>query len=568
MWIECVLFNVAQGRPSLPAKDFERILLDSVDEALSSMGENPKKAVYAQLESLGVPQYEIPRNIGVFTRVLERVFGAGSNDVKILILRRLYEKNDWPYRRIELDELTFSEQLERALGRTYSEIINSMQSPVAVFHLEDASHPASLRLIAINARAATTTEINAENKLWKTIGEVYPEISGAKSQNTIVEVIRSGRAKNLGSFRGRSERGAENNLTATAFPFSSNCVGLVFKQMIEHDAIPAKLPEEEKRFEEDASSVGEWRWESDTLGRQISADRSHARERLTRKEITREPRRVDYFSIMGKEYMENGDFVSARKFFKRAEEIYETSNETEDAFKNASLRIRTYLFEEKMVLKEYIETVEEYIRKYADFFMNGDFIENLAYYNQWRGFENNKERRFDDARVSYSEAEEMFLALKQRTKALFNASRRVLTYKSENLMETYETSANEFFEEYGEFSETKYYKEVLAHYYAYKADKSSNPSEAIQFRSEAERLFLEINQRELAFENAYRLLDFYWENISSKDEQMTQRCLEATERFLGEYADFSEHEYYRKRTAEYYLLQARTLASQLKEVLR
>jgi hypothetical protein len=90
----------------------------------------------------------------------------------------------------------------------------------------------------------------------------------------------------------------------------------------------------------------------------------------------------------------------------------------------------------------------------------------------------------------------------------------------------------------------------------------------MEFRSEAERLFLEINQREPAFENACKLLDLYWENTSSKDEQLTQRCLDATERFLGKYVDFSEHEYYRKRLAEYYLLQARTLASQLKQVLR
>jgi hypothetical protein len=162
----------------------------------------------------------------------------------------------------------------------------------------------------------------------------------------------------------------------------------------------------------------------------------------------------------------------------------------------------------------------------------------------------------------------MFLALKQRNRALFNASRGVLTYKSENMMEMYEKWAEELFDEYSEFSETKYYKEVRAHYYSYKADKSNEPSTTMEFRNEAERLFLEINQREPAFENACKLLDLYWENISSKDEQLTQRCLDATERFLGRYADFSEHEYYRKRMAEYYLLQARTLASQLKQVLR
>jgi len=552
----------------LPAKDFERLLLDSIDEALSSMEENLKKVTYAQLESLGVPKYEIPRNIGIFTRTIERVFGAGADDLKNSILKRLYEKNGWLFRKIEFDELTFSEQLERACGRVYSEIINNMQSPVAVFHLEDTSHPSSLRLIAINASAARTTGVNAENTLGKTIIEVYPEISGTDTQKTIVEVIRSGRTKNLGRFQRRTERGLGSALSATAFPFSSNCVGVVFKQAAEPNVIDTKSPEDEKRFEDDASGVGEWRWESDTLGRQISADRSHARERWTRKEITHEPHRADYFSIRGKEYLESGDLLRAREFFKQAEEMYQRSNEIEDAFENASLRIRTYLFEEKIASQEYFEAMEEYLHKYADFSMRENFIENLAHYLQWKGHKHNEEHRFDDARASYAEAEEMFLALKQRNKALFNASRRVLTYKSEKMMEMCEKSAEEFFEEYSEFSETKYYKEVRAHYYSYEADKSGDPSKTMEFRSEAERLFLEINQRELAFENACKLLDLYWDNISSKDEQLTQKCLDATERFLGKYVDFSEHEHYRKRLAEYYLLQARTLASQLKQALR
>ena len=161
----------------MPAKDFERLLLDSIDEALSLMGENFKKVVFVQLESLGVPEYVIPRNIGAFTRVIERVFGASSDDLKNLVLRRLYEKNGWPYRRLEFDELTFSEQLERVLGRMYSEIISNMQSPVAVFHLENASHPKFPELLRLSdhlilsqsfaaALTGLTEPAEAVQKLW------------------------------------------------------------------------------------------------------------------------------------------------------------------------------------------------------------------------------------------------------------------------------------------------------------------------------------------------------------------------------------------------------------------
>lgn len=551
----------------MPAKDFERLLLDSIDEALSST-EEKLKATYAQIESLGIPRYEIPRHIGTFGRIIERVFEASADDIKLLILKLLHEKNGWPFRRIEFDEMTFSEQIERLCGRTYSEIINKMQSPVAVFHLEDTGHPSSLRLIAMNPSAAKTTGVNTENAVGKTIHEVYPELSGTPAEKIILEVIRGGRAKSLGRFQLRKETGNIGVLSATAFPFSSNCVGLTFKQVAEDSAISAKWRQDEKHFEEEDAGSGDWRWELDTLGRQISADRSRTRERWVRKEITHEPHRADYFSIRGKEYMESGDLLRAREFFQKAEEMYQRSNEIDDAFQNASQCIRTYIFEERIAVEEYLEAVEEYLHKYADFFMHENFIENLAHYCQWKGFKQNEERRFEDARASYAEAEEMFLTLKQGNKALFNASRRVLTYRTENMIETYEQSGEDFFDKYSEFAGNKYYKEIRAHYYSCKAEKSDDALQTMKFRSEAERLFLEINQRELAFENACRLLDLHWENISSRNEQLIQKCLDATESFFEKYQDFSEHEYYRKRMAEYYLLQARALASHLKEVLR
>lgn len=551
----------------MPAKDFERLLLDSIDEALSSTEEKLEKETYAQSENLGVPRLEIPRNIGMFTRVIEKVFGTAADDLELLILKKLHEKNGWPFIKIDFDEMTFADQVERVCGRMYSDIINQMQSPVAVFHIEDIRPPSPLRLIAVNPSAAKATGVYPEKTLGKTIDEVYPAISGSDVEKNMLEVIRSGRTKNLGKFQRPGGHVPGGAISVTAFPFSSNCVGLIFKPAAEHQLIDPRLQEDEKRSD-DESNVGEWRWELDTLGRQVSADKSRVQERSIRKEITHEPHRADYFSIRGKEYLENGDLPRAREFFQQAEEMYQRSNETENAFENASLRIRTYLFEENIPLEEYFQAVEQYLDKYADFFMDSNFVENLANYCQWKGHKHDKEHRFVEARRSYAEAEEMFLTLKQRNKALFSGSRRALTYIGENIMETYERSAEEFFGRYSEFSGNKYYKEVRAHYYSYEADKSLDRHKTMEFLSEAERLFLEINQRELAFKNACKLLDLYWENIPSKDEQLIQRCLDATEKFFEKYQSFSEHEYYRKRMAEYYLLQARALASQLKEILR
>ena len=562
------LSNLGRGSLSLPAKDFERLLLDSIDEALSSTEEKLEKETYAQLESLGVPRVEIPRNIRTFTRIIEKVFGTATDDLELLILKKLHEKNGWPFIKIDFDDMMFTDQIERVCGRIYSEIINQMQTPVAVFHIEDINYPSPLRLIAINPSAAKATGVNAEKTVGKTIHEAYPEIHGSDFEKNMLEVIRSGRAKNLGKFQRSDGHVPGGAISVTAFPFSGNSAGLVFKPAAEHQFTDLHTKGDEKHLEDDESNVGEWRWELDTLGPQVSAVKSRVRERWIRKEITHEPQRAGYFSIRGKEYLENGDLPKAREFFRQAEQMYQRSNETEAAFENASLRIRTYLFEETIPLEEYFQEAEQYLDKYADFFMDRNFVENLANYCQWKGYRHDEEHRFEDARGSYAQAEEIFLTLKQRNKALFNGSQRALTYMRENIMEKYQKSAEEFFDRYSEFSGNKYYKEVQAHYYSHKADNSVDPLKTMEFRSEAEKLFLEINQKELAFKNACKLLDLYWENIPSKNEQLIQRCLDATEKFFEKYQSFSEHEYYRKRMAEYYLLQARALASQLKEVLR
>lgn len=549
----------------MQAKDFERLLLDSIDEALSTAEEKKIRETYTQLESLGVPRVEIPKQIGVFTRVIDRIFEATADDIEFLILKRLHEKNGWGFKKIDFEDMKFEDQIERVCGKMYSETIGNMQSPVAVFHIEDLRKPSAPKLIAINSSAAKTTKVNPETSIGKTIREVYPEISFTGAERIIVEVAHSERPKSLGSLKHRDGFGHEDVLFVTAFPFSSNCIGLVFKQNSEQH-IEVKPHEDEQRLEENLG-MGEWRWELDTLGRQVTADRSHVEERWIKKEVPIEPHRADYFSVRGKEYLENGDLPKAREFFLKAEQMYQRSNEMLNAFENASLRIKTYRFEEKIALEEYFPTVEEYLHKYPDFFMDEKFIENLANYIQWKGHKHDEEQKFSEARASYAEAEEMFLTLKQRNKALFNASHFILTFAKEESIEEYVRSAEKFFYRYSEFSGNKYYKEVRAHYCSYKAEKTSDSSKIMTLRSEAEKLFLEINQREKAYENACKLLDIYWEDATSKNSDLLQKRLEATEKFFEKYQDFAESDYYRKRVSEYYLLQARTLASQLREAL-
>jgi hypothetical protein len=439
-----------------------------------------------------------------------------------------------------------------------------MQSGLAVFHFENTASLGSFRLVAVNSAAEKTTNMAMEEVIGKTIVEIFPEIQGTDIPKMLIDVIRNGKPKNLGEFD-REKNHDKRSFSIAAFPLSNGYVGLVIK-----NAVPKRQMDETKRAEESPedgmAGEGQWRWNADTGGRYVLSGRSRAIEQWTKREVASEPH-AKYFSVRGMECLKTGDIARAREFFHRAEEAYSELGETDEAFENASQRLNTYFIEENMPPKEFFKIAEEYVTKYREYSMDERFIENLAHLSQWKGYQQGEEGQFEAATASYADAEEMFLTLKQRERALFNASQRVLTYLKENRTEEYMRLAEQFLEKYKETSKNKHYKEVLAHYFSYKADESRDPSSEVELRKGAEKLFLEIGHRQLAFENAYKLVDLGWDSVNLGDESLNKECFEATERFFEEYRDFSEHEQYKKRLSKYYLLQARTLASQLKQVL-
>jgi len=74
-------------------KDFDKLLLEVIDESLSSIGESSKQAIYFHLEKgFKIKRHEIPYKIDDFARAIEKIFGLGANFLEILIMRHLYEK--------------------------------------------------------------------------------------------------------------------------------------------------------------------------------------------------------------------------------------------------------------------------------------------------------------------------------------------------------------------------------------------------------------------------------------------------------------------------------------------
>jgi len=76
----------------LPPTSFEKILLVAVEEALSSLGDSPKQAIFFHLEnSFKIRKTKIPTNLTEFAKALEGIFGPGASYLEKLVVKRLYE---------------------------------------------------------------------------------------------------------------------------------------------------------------------------------------------------------------------------------------------------------------------------------------------------------------------------------------------------------------------------------------------------------------------------------------------------------------------------------------------
>ena len=77
----------------MSGKSFEKFLLEAVDEALASLGDSARQSIYFHLEDkFDITKNEIPQRVEDFADGLQKIFGAGAQFLKILIMRKLYEK--------------------------------------------------------------------------------------------------------------------------------------------------------------------------------------------------------------------------------------------------------------------------------------------------------------------------------------------------------------------------------------------------------------------------------------------------------------------------------------------
>jgi hypothetical protein len=90
-------------------REFDKLLVSAIDEALNSLGESVKQSIYFHIENkFKVPRNKIPENLEEFQGGLEKIFGAGAQFIEILIMKNLHTKVGLPLK-IENKQLEFVE---------------------------------------------------------------------------------------------------------------------------------------------------------------------------------------------------------------------------------------------------------------------------------------------------------------------------------------------------------------------------------------------------------------------------------------------------------------------------
>jgi len=105
----------------LPKPDFEKLLLEAVDEGLSSLGDSSKEAIYFHLDkSFNIKKEQIPGKIEAFAEAIENIFGIGANFLEIVIMKQLYRKVGGTFEWNDAAKLAFTEYVT-ATKRVFQE---------------------------------------------------------------------------------------------------------------------------------------------------------------------------------------------------------------------------------------------------------------------------------------------------------------------------------------------------------------------------------------------------------------------------------------------------------------
>ncbi len=104
-------------------KKFNEYLIESIDDALTSLGEPVKNTVYLQLENnFNITKNKIPDQIVEFTGIMHKIFGLGASRLEIKFMKNLHSKikvnieiqgYEWPLSKWIIDDMSFIDYIQK-----------------------------------------------------------------------------------------------------------------------------------------------------------------------------------------------------------------------------------------------------------------------------------------------------------------------------------------------------------------------------------------------------------------------------------------------------------------------
>ena len=115
--------TIYQTKVNLRKEQFDKIVIEAIDETLSSLGEPVRNTIYQHLEcDFSIQKNKIPQKIEEFSEILHRIFGLGASRLEIKFMENLYSRiktnitwpeHDWPLSKSIIMEVCFTEYVDK-----------------------------------------------------------------------------------------------------------------------------------------------------------------------------------------------------------------------------------------------------------------------------------------------------------------------------------------------------------------------------------------------------------------------------------------------------------------------
>ena len=116
------------------SKSFNKLLLESIDKALLSLGNSARQAIYSHFENTyKISRIDIPRNLEQFQLILEKIFGVGSRYLEILIMKNLYTEIKFSARIEQNQQLEFLEYIDAVRRNFVNPLVSEKHNRVSCF---------------------------------------------------------------------------------------------------------------------------------------------------------------------------------------------------------------------------------------------------------------------------------------------------------------------------------------------------------------------------------------------------------------------------------------------------